>query len=688
MQIGSFGTLTNPVTPQASAMHGSPILVDTIPSTLSVMLAPDLLTDDSAGNAYLLYNSPLSVPVGVVLAKITPGGVITKVQLVGSIGTAPLLLITNTNPHGGQVARIHNDVIYVFMLVRMSDGSDTYLASKCADLTNIGSASCWTKLDGLPGVDLLPFTNDAQFGMDIDGSGKVYISASQGGANVRVQTFTPGVGWSGWQLVGNYPGICFSPSTNCIRATDIEVDDDTGIVHVLAGNSDSFSDTGIIPITIYAKGASPGAIPSGLVVVTKNPLEFFGGRAGGIATFPSDKVLILGSSGTNKWNFFNGAVWLFGTSGTSAPFGSAGDIDNLVIGALSKAPDGKGRAFTTLLEGGVNKYQYRTFDPDTQSWSAPNLIYTTPPPVHFSIRSVFVTSLDPNPNSCNQWYAWFDPHQGKLFADFEGPGSCNTPPIAIAQDVTVSADENCQASASVDNGSFDPDKDPITLSQSPPGPYSLGATPVTLTVEDSKGASDKDTAIVTVIDDSPPMITAPLDITVIANTAGGYSGSIGKATASDNCDSSPTIGSNAPNVFPLGDTTVTWTATDDSGNSALADQVVTVKPLPVLIDIKRECIDKSSNGVIPVAIFGSATFDVNNIDPGSVMLEGLAVKVTGKSDKLLAHIEDDNGDGFNDLVVQIQVVDGAFPLGTTMATLTGNLFNGIPLEGVDSICIT
>jgi hypothetical protein len=412
-------------------MNGTPILVDTIPTSSSVMLAPDILTDDSLGNGYLLYNSPLTVPIGVSLAKITPSGVVTKVHLVGSSSESPLLLTTGVNPHGGQVARIHDDVLYLFGLVRLQNGTDRYIASKCTDLTNIASASCWTKLDGTAGIDLLAFEPDAQFGMDVDSSGKVYISGSNGGANVTIRTFTPSTGWSGWQLVANYPGQCFVPPTNCIRTTDIEVDDDTGIVHVLAGQSDNIR-FGIIPITIYARGATPGAIPSSFLRVTENPLEFFGGRAGGIATFPNNKVLVMGSSGTNKWNFFNGTSWIFGTAGGTSPFGSAGNIDNVVMGSLSKAPDGKGRAFTLKLEGGAeclplpscNKYQLRTFDPGTRSWSSPTTVYTTPPPVNFSIRPFAATRLDPNPNSCNQWYAWFDPHTGKLFADFEGPGVC------------------------------------------------------------------------------------------------------------------------------------------------------------------------------------------------------------------------------------------------------------------------
>jgi hypothetical protein len=53
--------------------------------------------------------------------------------------------------------------------------------------------------------------------------------------------------------------------------------------------------------------------------------------------------------------------------------------------------------------------------------------------------------------------------------------------------------------------------------------------------------------------------------------------------------------------------------------------------------------------VIPVAILGSTDFDVSQIDPGTVTLEGLAIRAVGKSNKLLAHIEDVNDDGFRRL---------------------------------------
>ena len=68
-------------------------------------------------------------------------------------------------------------------------------------------------------------------------------------------------------------------------------------------------------------------------------------------------------------------------------------------------------------------------------------------------------------------------------------------------------------------------------------------------------------------------------------------------------------------------------------------------------------------------------------------LQGLAVKMAGQSNKLLASIEDVNGDGFDDLVVKIEDMDATFTEGDTIATLTGETFDGTPIEGSDSICI-
>jgi len=111
----------------------------------------------------------------------------------------------------------------------------------------------------------------------------------------------------------------------------------------------------------------------------------------------------------------------------------------------------------------------------------------------------------------------------------------------------------------------------------------------------------------------------------------------------------------------------------------------------LLIDIKPGSYPNSFNnnghGVIPVAILGSQYLDVTTIDQGSLSLEGMAIRVVGKNNKLQSHYEDVNGDSILDLVVQIEDTEGTFTLGDTTATLTGTLMDGTLIEGQDSIRI-
>ncbi|MFV5693802.1 HYR domain-containing protein, partial [Flavobacterium sp. LT1R49] len=72
------------------------------------------------------------------------------------------------------------------------------------------------------------------------------------------------------------------------------------------------------------------------------------------------------------------------------------------------------------------------------------------------------------------------------------------------------------------------------------------------------------------------VITCPVDFNIGTNTACTYVGAIGTATATDNCDTSVTITNNAPAAFPIGETIVTWTATDDAGKIATCTQKVTI----------------------------------------------------------------------------------------------------------------
>src|SRR5882724_3811102 len=142
------------------------------------------------------------------------------------------------------------------------------------------------------------------------------------------------------------------------------------------------------------------------------------------------------------------------------------------------------------------------------------------------------------------------------------------PPVAQCKHATVSVGVNCLADASINNDSFSPNAgDPITLAQSPSGPYPLGDTSVTLTVTDSHGLSNSCVAIVTVADTTPPVVTCPGNIVTDATSRAGVVVNFPTPAATDNCSvasvtSSPANGS----TFAIGDTTVSYTATDAAGN--------------------------------------------------------------------------------------------------------------------------
>jgi len=97
-------------------------------------------------------------------------------------------------------------------------------------------------------------------------------------------------------------------------------------------------------------------------------------------------------------------------------------------------------------------------------------------------------------------------------------GACapNHVPVAIARDVTVPADASGTANASIDNGSSDADGDPLTITQSPAGPYPIGLTTVLLTVSDPQGATSQATARVTVVGPTTTIVSASPNPSVVA----------------------------------------------------------------------------------------------------------------------------------------------------------------------------
>jgi len=117
------------------------------------------------------------------------------------------------------------------------------------------------------------------------------------------------------------------------------------------------------------------------------------------------------------------------------------------------------------------------------------------------------------------------------------------------------------------------------------------------------------TVTVTVQDILNPTITAPGTVSVAANAVGceATGVTLGTETASDNCGT-PTVTNDAPTSFPLGNTTVTWTATDAVGLTATSTQVVTVTTDldATLTETMVSCFG-GNDGAIDLAVTGGET---------------------------------------------------------------------------------
>jgi uncharacterized repeat protein (TIGR01451 family) len=182
-----------------------------------------------------------------------------------------------------------------------------------------------------------------------------------------------------------------------------------------------------------------------------------------------------------------------------------------------------------------------------------------------------------------------------------------TPPTITATNTSASADANCQAPvpdyatlgivvdncacASSDTSQICDSRNDITINQSPAAGTMVGLGPHTITLTANDGSSNNGgagntatfTVTFTVNDTTAPVISCPSNQTV--NTAPGTCSAAvvtGTATATDNCDSTPTItGTRSDSqplvaLYPKGTTTITWRATDDAGNYSECTQTITV----------------------------------------------------------------------------------------------------------------
>jgi len=233
----------------------------------------------------------------------------------------------------------------------------------------------------------------------------------------------------------------------------------------------------------------------------------------------------------------------------------------------------------------------------------------------------------------------------------------HTPPkIAAPPDASYTCLSEVPAadpSQATNGGGLDQNGDPI-----PPGPPSdncgtptVGVTETrsgagstsdpliikrVFTATDAAGNTASSTQTITVTDPTPPTIAAPANVTAYTGASATSCSTtvsdavLGAATASDNCGGVTVTRSPAGNTFPVGDTTVTWTATDAAGNTATATQTVTVvdntPPTvtpPANVTAYTGVGAVSCSTVVSDAVLGAAAADDNCAGVGTVTRSGV-----------------------------------------------------------------
>ncbi len=116
------------------------------------------------------------------------------------------------------------------------------------------------------------------------------------------------------------------------------------------------------------------------------------------------------------------------------------------------------------------------------------------------------------------------------------------------------------------------------------------------------------------------------------------------------------------------------------GDIVIAFQVITLA-----IDIKPgsdpNAINPASEGLIPVAILTTDTFDATTVSPITVRFGPAGANLEHR----LGHLEDVDGDGDLDLLLHFRTQETGIQCGDAEASLSGETFDGQAIQGSDSI---
>jgi Domain of unknown function (DUF5011)/HYR domain/Domain of unknown function DUF11 len=222
----------------------------------------------------------------------------------------------------------------------------------------------------------------------------------------------------------------------------------------------------------------------------------------------------------------------------------------------------------------------------------------------------------------------------------------------------------------------------ITYSKDSGSFFSLGTTTVTATAQGGETCSF---TVTVTTDTTPPTITCPNDI-VQAASSGTCQANVSPGTPTANDDNPGVTVSSARSdgqplgaPFPVGETVITWTATDAAGNTASCTQSVKITenvppsvtaPPPVTVNVNASCDDVT----VPNFLAGLVASD--NCTPST----NLEITQSPAAETLI-------GVGSHTVTITVKDISGNTTTVTTTFNVVDNTAPTITLNGASSVTV-
>ncbi|UCF41623.1 MAG: hypothetical protein JSW43_04655, partial [Gemmatimonadota bacterium] len=192
-------------------------------------------------------------------------------------------------------------------------------------------------------------------------------------------------------------------------------------------------------------------------------------------------------------------------------------------------------------------------------------------------------------------------------------------------------------------------------------------------------------------DDTSCGVTAPGDLIVADAMLGPLQDNGGPTQTHDLLPGSPAIDAGSPGCPPP-DTDQRGVARPQGAACDIGAFELELEIIPVEIDIRPGSdgnpINPANRGVIPVAILGSDTFDVESVDGQTLAFAraGAAPRHDLSDPETFEdHLQDVNDDGLMDLVSHYRTLDTGITSGDSEACPSSETLDGLPCEGCDAI---